>query len=137
MKKSKRLELCNWSLLILTVLIVTSGIQLEIISGGSISWVSVHIILGISFSLLIAWHLELHFQRRNWLRLLWKQKFQNTKWLTVTGILTLLTAVIATIGWLASPVHSKIGAVHGKLGFLFVILIVWHIFRRIRYYRLK
>ena len=34
------------------------------------------------------------------------------KWLTVTGILTAVTGIIATAGWIASPSHSMIGAVH-------------------------
>lgn len=34
----------------------------------------------------------------------------------------------------ASPLHSKIGAVHGKLGFLFIALAVWHTARRFRFY---
>ena len=44
------------------------------------------------------------------------------KWLTVAGILTAVTGIIATAG----PSHSMIGAVHGKLGFLFILLAVWY-----------
>lgn len=135
MNKQQKLKVCDWILLIITVLILLSSIQLEIIACSSITWVWMHIIVGTMFFVLIGWHLQLHFQWRNWFRLLWKQKLKNTKWLVAIGILTIVTAVISTIGWVVSPEHSKIGAVHGKFGFLFVALVLWHIFRRLKFYR--
>lgn len=135
MNKQQKLNVCDWILLIVTVLILLSSIQLEIIAGSSIIWVWAHIIVGTMFFVLIGWHLQLHFQWRNWFRLLWKQKLKNTKWLTIIGILTIMTALISTIGWIVSPDHSKIGSVHGKFGFLFVVLVLWHIFRRLKFYR--
>lgn len=135
MNKQRKLKICDWLLVILTVLMLSSSIQLEITSGSSKFWVWMHIVLGTAFFVMIGWHLRLHFQWRNWFRLLWKQKLKNTKWLTAVGILTIVTAVISTIGWVVSPEHSKIGAVHGKFGFLFVALVLWHIFRRLKFYR--
>lgn len=117
-----------------TIVMLGSSIQLEITHGSLHFWVWIHIVLGILFSGLVAWHLQLHYQWRNWLRLLWKQKSPDMKWLTVIGILTLVTALMATTGWFVSPKHSKVGAIHGKFGFLFVALVVWHIIRRIRFY---
>lgn len=135
MNKQRKLKACDWLLLIVTVLILSSSIQLEITSGSSKFWVCMHIVLGTAFFVMIGWHLQLHFQWRNWFLLLCKQKLKNTKWLTVIGILTIITAVISTVGWIISPDHSKIGAVHGKFGFLFIALALWHIFRRLKYYR--
>ena len=135
MKKLLKLKICDWSLIAVTVLMLASGIQLEILSGESHPWIWAHIILGLIFLALILWHLYLHFRWRDWLKRLWKQKSSNTKWLTITGILTLVTAIIATIGWIASPIHSKIGAVHGKLGFIFLILAFVHTFRRAKFLR--
>lgn len=135
MKKVKLIKLCDWSLLAIIIVMLASSIQLEIIAGGISLWVWAHIVLGIIFFGLIACHLQLHFQWQNWLRLLWKQKSSNTRWLTAIGILTLLTALIATGGWLASPEHSIIGAVHGKLGFVFIALATWHLIRRIHFYK--
>ena len=117
-----------------TIVMLGSSIQLEITYGSLHFWVWIHIVLGILFSSLVAWHLQLHYQWRNWLRPLWKQKSPDMKWLTVIGILTLVTALMATTGWFVSPEHSKVGAIHGKFGFLFVALVVWHIIRRIRFY---
>lgn len=135
MNRLRKLKVCNWMLLIIIVLMLSSSIQLEITAGSGIIWVWAHIFVGLMFLVLIGWHLQLHFQWRNWFRLLWKQKLKNTKWLVAIGILTILTAVISTIGWIVSPDHSKIGAVHGKFGFLFIALALWHIFRRLKYYR--
>lgn len=134
MNKLRKLKVCDWMLLIIIVLMLSSSIQLEITAGSGIIWVWAHIFVGVMFFVLIGWHLQLHFQWRNWFRLLWKQKLKNTKWLTIIGILTIITAVISTIGWIVSPDHSKIGAVHGKLGFLFVALTLWHIFRRFKFF---
>lgn len=133
MKKSLKLRLCVWTLVALTLVMLASSIQLEIISGAISAWVILHILVGAVFFALIGWHLQLHYQWRNWLRLLWRQKSSNTKWLTAIGLLTLLTAIIATAGWIASPEHSKIGAVHGKFGFLFIALALWHTICRHRF----
>lgn len=135
MKKTKQIKLCDWGLMACTIAMFGSSIQMEITAGSLLFWVWVHILLGLLFFGLITWHLQLHFQWRNWFRLLWSSKSSNMKWLTVISILTLLTSIIATAGWLSSPDHSMIGAVHGKLGFLFVALAAWHIIRRIRFYK--
>ena len=49
------------------------------------------------------------------------------KWMTVTGIFVILSAIIATARWLGNYTHSVIGAIHGKIGFLFILLIIAHI----------
>ena len=134
MSKWKKLRLCDFMLLAVAVVMLASSLQLEVIAGQSMWWVWVHIVSGTLFLVLILWHLQLHFQWRNWFRLLWKQRSANMKWLTAVGILTFVTALVATAGWIASPEHSKIGAVHGKLGFLFIALAVWHTARRFRFY---
>lgn len=130
-----KLRVCNWMLLVVTVAVLATSLQLEITSGANGLWVWLHIILGAVFFVLILWHLYLHYRWRNWLRLLWKHRSSNLKWLTATLVVTLFTALVATVGWLASPHHSHIGAVHGKFGFLAVALAAWHICRRIRFYR--
>lgn len=134
MSKLKKLRLCDFMLLAVAVVMLASSLQLEVIAGQSMWWVWVHIVSGTLFLVLILWHLQLHFQWRNWFRLLWKQRSANMKWLTAVGILTFVTALVATAGWIVSPEHSKIGAVHGKLGFLFIALAVWHTARRFRFY---
>lgn len=66
MKKITKLRICDWSLLVTTVLMLASSIQQE--GGGlGMGFVWAHIVLGVVFFLLIGWHLQLHFQWKNWL----------------------------------------------------------------------
>lgn len=135
MNRLRKLRFCDVALAVVTIAILASGVQLEVTSGSSIAWVWIHIILGAMFSVLIVWHLQLHFKWSGWLKKLKRQRFANTRWLAVAGVLTLLTGLIATAGWIVSPEHSKIGAVHGKLGFLLAGLAIWHTAKRIRFFR--
>lgn len=114
---------------------LVSSVQLEVLSGEGLLWVWMHVAVGAVFLVLIGWHLRLHSPWKRWDSLLWKGKPAPMKWLAAAGLLTLVTAVPATAGWIASPVHSKIGAVHGKFGFLFVALAMWHTARRMRFYK--
>lgn len=130
MNKSSQLRICDWWLLILTGIILVSGILLEIISGGSILWVWFHIIVGIVFLGFICKHLQLHYRQCN----LWKSKSSNMKWLAIVGLFTFITGIIVSGFWIETPAHYKIGAVHGKFGFLFLLLSGWHIIRRAKFY---
>lgn len=135
MRKLKKLKICDVSLLVAASVMLVSSVQLEVLSGEGLLWVWMHVAVGAVFLVLIGWHLRLHSPWKRWDSLLWKGKPAPMKWLTAAGLLTLVTAVPATAGWIASPVHSKIGAVHGKFGFLFVALAMWHTARRIRFYK--
>ena len=211
----KHLKICDWTLLVLTLLILASSLQLEITAGATPLWVWLHMFLGTLFLLLILRHLYLHFRWTNWWTRLvasrpapsipsssspdsrpapevpissspeapsspspdsrpakasscfnvsvpvqWSERKRAAspqspaspqppaspqsatprnsrrplRWLTLTGILLLLSAVAAAAHWLADPVHSGIGALHGKIGFLFLILLIPHILRHRRFY---
>lgn len=117
MKKITKLRICDWSLLVVTVLMLASSIQQEGWWLG-MGFVWTHIVLGILFFLLIGWHLQLHFQWKNWFVRLKQQKSNVTKWLAVFGALTLLTAIVATVHVLNTLQHTTIGGVHGKFGFI-------------------
>lgn len=82
----------------------------------------------------MARHLHLHFGTRIRLYKNWCRKHNNNMWIAATCALTLLSGIIATIHWIIQPVHSSIGAVHGKISFLLIGLAVWHIARRCRFY---
>lgn len=135
MRQLKKLKICDVSLLVAASVMLVSSVQLEVLSGEGLLWVWMHVAVGAVFLVLIGWHLRLHSPWKRWDSLLWKGKPAPMKWLAAAGLLTLVTAVPATAGWIASPVHSKIGAVHGKFGFLFVALAMWHTARRIRFYK--
>lgn len=86
----KKLKICNIALLALSVLMLASAIQLEVTGGSSVAFVWLHIVVGILFAANIGWHIQLHYRWRNWLKMLWKRT-SVIKWLTATGILTLVS----------------------------------------------
>lgn len=130
----KKLKICNIALLALSVLMLVSAIQLEVTGGRSVAFVWLHIVSGILFASNIGWHIQLHYRWRNWLKMLWKRT-AVIKWLTATGILTLLSGLWATGEWFVMQHHSYVGAVHGKIGFLMMVFVVIHIIRKIKFYR--
>lgn len=134
MKKITKLRICDWSLLVVTILMLASSIQQEGWWLG-MGFVWAHIVLGILFFLLIGWHLQLHFQWKNWFVRLKQQKSHVTKWLAVFCALTLLTAIVATVHVLNTLQHTTIGGVHGKFGFIFIALAIGHAVKRIKFYR--
>lgn len=134
MKKITELKICDWSLLVVAILMLTSSIQLEgWWLGLGLVWA--HMALGITFFILIGWHLKLHFQWRDWAGRLKRQKSPVTRWLALIGGLTLLTAVAATIHMFVTWHHSGIGGWHGKIGFVFIALAVAHVVKRIKFYK--
>lgn len=122
------------SLLAVTVAMFASSVQLEATGGRYAGWVWAHICLGLIFFGLILWHLWLHFPLPVWGMRLWRSNAPDMRWLTALMLLTLISAIIAAGGWIASPTHSIAGAIHGKIGFVAIALVVWHIARRIKFF---
>lgn len=137
MTKSSKLKICDWMLVFITVLSIASSLQLEITGSQSVGYVWLHIILCCLFFANIVWHLYLHFGWNGWNRRLMKQKSTITRWLAIMAMLTLISAVVTVFHWIGSQSHSYIGAVHGKLGFIFIILAIIHTVKRINFYKLK
>lgn len=134
MKKITKLKICDWSLLVVTILMLASSIQQEgWWIGMGLVWV--HIVIGVVFFLLIGWHLQLHFKWKNWFVRLKQQKSHVTKWLAAFGVLTLLTALVATVHVLNTLEHTTLGGVHGKFGFVFIALAIGHAIKRIKFYK--
>lgn len=135
MRKILKLKVCDWMLLMFTAAILASGIQLEVTGSGYVSWVWVHIALGAVFMALGAWHVYLHFGSSNWFSRFHKLRSPVTRILWLVSVLTLITAAIAAVHWLGNFTHSPVGGVHGKLGFLMIILCICHIIKHIKYFR--
>ncbi len=134
-KKIVKLKICNWTLLVLTIAILISGIQLEATQSSGIVAVWIHIVIGVLFMALVGYHIFLHFGERNWFSLFAKQKSPVTRILWWLSLLTLITGIIAVIHWLATFTHSIIGGIHGKLGFLMIIFSIGHICKRIKFFK--
>lgn len=133
MSKILRLRRCDWGLLALTLLTLASGIQLEGWWLG-MGWIWAHIAIGSVYMALVIWHLWLHFGRRGWIGCLRRQKSAVTKWLAVFCLLTLVTALMATVHMLVTWHHAAIGGWHGKIGFVFIALATAHAAGRFRFY---
>ncbi len=135
MSKVKKLRLCDWMLVFATALILTSGIQLEATGSRGLLWVWIHVIIGCLFFANIIWHLYLHFGWKSWIQRFRKQKSPVTRWLAVFALLTIISAFIALFHWIGSYTHSPIGGIHGKIGFVFLILVIGHTVKRIKFFK--
>ncbi len=136
MKKIVKLRICDYLLAILSVLILASGIQLEGWWLG-MTFIWLHLAVGIAFMGLIVWHLELHFGWSNWWWKFFSGRSVVNRWLFVTGLLTLITAVWATARMFITWHHSSIGGWHGKIGFAMMALVIIHASMRYRFFLKK
>lgn len=137
MKKITKLRVCNISLLLLTLAILASGIQLELTGSNGMIPVWIHIAIGILFVTLVIYHIFLHFGNSDWFSKFKKQKSPVTRILWWLFLATLVTGIIAVIHWLLSFTHSPIGGIHGKIGLLMIIFAIGHIFKRKKFFKFK
>lgn len=135
MKKINRFKLCNWSLLILTVIALISGILLECLHGAPLCGIecsvftTIHIIVCIAFMVLVWWHLWLHWSKvGEWLHRIKSHHSPGFKLTALFFFLTFLTGLVCIPLWIKCG-HIGIGGVHGKLGFIAIILLLPHIKR--------
>ena len=135
MNKMKKLKICNWTLLIIYILTLASSLQLEIAGNASMLWVILHLIVATSFLAVILWHISLHFRWNNWRRLFKGKKKAVMKWMSIFGLLVILSAVVATIDWCMKGSHTGPGAILGKIGFIFLIAVLIHLIRHFGFYR--
>ncbi len=136
MTKKSKLRLCDWSLLLLTIAIFASGIQLEINPTGATIWVWTHIVIGLLFFCGIFWHIGLHKSGKKRVESKNKNRRNRHAVMGVFFLFTLLSGIIATCHWIGTYLHSTIGGIHGKFGFLFIITVISHIARHRRFYYL-
>ena len=52
--------------------------------------------------------------------------------MSVFGLLTLVSAMAATTHWILTDAYTGIGGIHGKIGLVFLILIIVHTAERIK-----
>lgn len=127
-----RLKICNRTLGITLLLILASGIQLEATSGQYAWSVWVHIILGILLTVISLYHIYLHYRKSNWFTRFAKNRNASTRILWWVFLLTAVTGIASTISWIGHNQHTPLGGVHGKIGFLMVIIAIIHAVRHIR-----
>lgn len=134
MTKKTKLKLCDWSLLFLTVVILASGVQLEINPTGENVWVWAHIVIGTLFISGIFWHISLHKSAKKRVEAKTRNHRDKHAVMGVSFLLTLLSGVVATCHWIGTYLHSTIGGVHGKFGFLLILAVIFHIVKHKRFY---
>lgn len=127
-----RLKICNRTLGITLLLMLVSGIQLEATSGRYVWTVWLHIILGILLIVLSIYHIYLHYRKSNWFTRFAKNRNASTRILWWVFLLTAVTGIASTISWIGHNQHTPLGGVHGKIGFLMVIIAIIHAVRHIR-----
>ena len=132
MKIQEKLKVCNKWLKVILLLILASGIQLEATSGRYAWSVWVHIVLGLILTGLSIYHIYLHYKNSNWFTRFAKNRNKVTRVLWWVFLLTAVSGIAATLQWLMEGGHSPIGGVHGKIGFLMVIVPTTHAVRHIR-----
>lgn len=135
MSRVEKLRLCGWMLVFATTFILASSLQLEVTDSRSIVWVLIHVIIGSLFFANIVWHLYLHFGWKSWIQRLRKQKSPVTRWLAVFALFTLISALVALFHWIDTYTHSQVGAIHGKVGFVFIALAIGHTVKRIKFFK--
>lgn len=86
---------------------------------------------------MVAYHVFLHFVTSNWLTKIRKQRSHVMSIMWWMTLASLVTGIVSTIHWLSTFSHAHIGGVHGKLGFLMIILSLGHICKRIKFFRSK
>ena len=140
MEKKTQSGICNWSLLVLATLILVSGIQMEASFGADFLGISFpvymvfHVLVALLMTAAVIWHIWLHFSWKEWVKRFSSLKRTDTKILAVMSALALVSGIAALLVLLFNGMqHNGVGGVHGKIGFGFVALGIYHIIRRIRF----
>lgn len=126
----KKLLWCDWALVVVGLLMLASGIQLEVLAGAEAWAVWAHVVVGVLFSFLVCWHVWLHFRWSNWFARFQKLKKPVTRILWYLFLLTFLLGLAAFIHWLNGGGHSPLGGIHGKVGFVMIAVAAGHTLKR-------
>ena len=142
MEKKTQFRICNWSLLVLAILMLASGIQMEATAGANFLGISFpvymvfHVVIALLMTAAVIWHIWLHFSWKEWVKRFKTLKRMDTKILTVVAVLVLVSGIAALLVLLFNGMqHHGVGGVHGKIGFAFLALGIYHIIRRILFYK--
>lgn len=126
MTKTLKLKICNYSLLIFSLFTLASSIQLETTGSAGVFPVWIHVFVASIFTILVFFHIALHFKWCNWFARIAKLKSWVTKILWWLFLITVLSGVIAFAMWCVNNSHSHLGAIHGKIGFVMLAIAVGH-----------
>lgn len=135
--KITKLKICNSTLIVTGVLTLASSVQMEVCGGSSIAGISfptlmcVHFASGTLMFLCVFLHLHLHFGTRNWLSKIKRLPKRPTRILCVLFAIMIITSLLALVHTVPQFTHNPVGAIHGKIGFLFLIFCMAHTVKRL------
>ena len=136
MTKAERIKICNIALLLTALPMFVSSIQMEVCGGKPLAnldfahYMAIHAILGSVMIALLITHLFMHFGWQSWLQKIKKLKSKPTKLLCALFLLMLVSGIVSLLHNVALMGHSIIGAIHGKIGFVFLAICIGHIIKR-------
>ncbi len=136
--KKRKLFVVNVVLLVLLVLALASSLLNEFLHGAFFyfcnrTWTILHVIICLAMFAFLAWHLYLNCGKASsWWKRLRRQK-PLSKWLFWISIFTLLSGLFAMIYFFVG--HTTLGGVHGKIGFVALLLMIIHTAQRIKWYK--
>jgi len=139
MTKKEKLRICDIVLLIVAVLVLVSSIQMEASAGESfmgvpfVAYMVIHVVLALTMMLLVGYHLYLHFGWKKWINKLHKTPKRATRVLSVFALLTLLTGAAALIVLSVNMQHTPLGGIHGKMGFIMIVVALGHTIKRFKF----
>ncbi len=139
MNKRNLLRACDITLVVVSVLILASSIQMEASAGMPwhgipfVVYMTIHVLLACLMMGLVVYHLYLHFGWKAWVNKIKNLPKKPTKWLSVVAAMTLLTGVAALVVLLINMHHTSLGGVHGKIGLLMLAIVIGHTIKRAKF----
>ena len=134
-------RICNISLLAIIPAVLATLIILEASQGAEVLglkfnvWVIIHLVTVLAMIGLVCWHLRMNWGRiSGWAKKSTSKASSASKTLAILISLTVLTGLAAIPQWLIHG-HSTIGGVHGKIGFLFILVSLIHTIRHRKWFK--
>ena len=142
MDKKTQSKICNWSLLVLAILMLASGIQMEVTAGADFlgiefpAYMVFHVVVAILMTFAVFWHIWLHFSWKEWMKRFAALKKWDTKFLAIISALVLVTGIVALLLLILNGMqHNGVGGLHGKIGFIFLAVGLYHFIKRKWFYK--
>lgn len=138
--KKRCLYKINVLLLVMLVPALVSSVLQEFLQGADMHCATnniltiIHLIICVPMLLFVGVHLWANCGNiTQWFAKIHRQKAQ-TQWLFWLSVLTFVSGMAATVVYFLHG-HTPIGGIHGKIGFVALALMIWHTYRRLKWYK--
>lgn len=138
--KKRYLYKINVLLLVMLVPALVSSLLQEFLGGADMHYVTnnmltiIHLIVCVPMLLFVGVHLWANCGKiTQWFAKIRRQKAQ-IQWLFWLSVLTFVSGVAAMVVYFSHG-HTPVGGIHGKLGFVALALMIWHTYRRLKWYK--